>query len=97
MKDPPAHHSSATVNFGPTDAVECAVAERLRKTSAPSGGAGRHPHTIAAWKFETAQAMLGKSMRVGEVARSTGLTRQTVYRIKGDPVGVEAALTIWGI
>jgi hypothetical protein len=69
MKDPPAHHSSATVNFGPTDAVECAVAERLGKTSAPSGGAGRHPHTIAAWKFETAQAML--------VARSTGLTRQT--------------------
>jgi predicted DNA-binding transcriptional regulator AlpA len=28
--------------------------------------------------------MLGKSVSVGEVARITGLTRQTVYRIKDD-------------
>jgi putative DNA-invertase from lambdoid prophage Rac len=41
--------------------------------------------------------MLGKSASVGEVARVTGLTRQTVYRIKGDPVGAEAALATWGI
>ena len=47
-------------------------------------------------KHESAQAMLGKSASVGEVARSTGLTRQTVYRIKDDPAGAEAALAIWG-
>jgi putative DNA-invertase from lambdoid prophage Rac len=41
--------------------------------------------------------MLGKSASVGEVARITGLTRQTVYRIKDDPVGAEAALATWGI
>jgi hypothetical protein len=40
--------------------------------------------------------MLEKSASVGEVARVTGLTRQTVYRIKGDQVGAGAALAIWG-
>jgi putative DNA-invertase from lambdoid prophage Rac len=41
--------------------------------------------------------MLGKSASVGEVARTIGLTRQTVYRIKGDPGAAEAALATWGI
>jgi putative DNA-invertase from lambdoid prophage Rac len=48
-------------------------------------------------QFESAQAMLGKSASVGEVARATGLTRQTVYRLKDDPVGAEAALATWGM
>jgi len=30
------------------------------------------------------------------IARETGLTRQTVYRIKGDPAGAEAALVALG-
>jgi DNA invertase Pin-like site-specific DNA recombinase len=38
--------------------------------------------------------MLGKSASVGEVARNTGLTRQTVHRIKNDPAGAEAALAM---
>jgi hypothetical protein len=28
--------------------------------------------------------------------RATGLTRQTIYRIKDDPAGAEAALATWG-
>jgi DNA invertase Pin-like site-specific DNA recombinase len=48
-------------------------------------------------QFENAQAMLAKSASVGEVARTTGLTRQTVYRIKDDPAAAEAALATWGI
>jgi putative DNA-invertase from lambdoid prophage Rac len=56
---------------------------------------GRKP-SYSRKQFESAQAMLGKSASVGEVARSTGLTRQTVYRIKDDPVGAEAALATWG-
>ena len=48
-------------------------------------------------QLESAQAMLGKSASVGEVAKVTGLTRQTVYRIKDDPAGAEAALAIWGV
>ena len=57
---------------------------------------GRKP-SYSRKKYESAQAMLGKSASVGEVARVTGLTRQTVYRIKGDPVGAEGALATWGI
>jgi len=47
-------------------------------------------------QFESVQSMPGKSASVGEVARSTGLTRQTIYRIKDDPAVAEAALATWG-
>ena len=57
---------------------------------------GRKP-SYSRKQFENAQAMLGKSASVGEVARSTGLTRQTIYRIKDDPAGAEAALATWGV
>src|SRR6478735_421500 len=55
-----------------------------------NGGAraykGRKP-SYSRKQFESAQAMLQKSASVGEVARSTALTGQTVYRIKDDPAG----------
>jgi putative DNA-invertase from lambdoid prophage Rac len=57
---------------------------------------GRKP-SYSRKQLESAQAMLGKSSSVGEVAKSTGLTRQTVYRIKDDPAAAEAALAIWGV
>ena len=47
--------------------------------------------------FVSAQSMLGKSASVGEVARTTGLTRQRVYRIKDDPAAAEAAVATWGM
>jgi putative DNA-invertase from lambdoid prophage Rac len=34
---------------------------------------------------------------IAQVAKETGLTRQTVYRIKDDPVASEAALAAWGM
>jgi DNA invertase Pin-like site-specific DNA recombinase len=39
-----------------------------------------------------------RSMTAGiaQIAKDTGLTRQTVYRIKEDPAGAEAALAAWG-
>ena len=57
---------------------------------------GRKP-SYSRKQFESAQAMLAKSASVGEVARTTGLTRQTVYRIRDDPVAAEAALATWGM
>jgi putative DNA-invertase from lambdoid prophage Rac len=57
---------------------------------------GRKP-SYSRKEFESAQAMLGKSASVREVARTTGLTRQTVYRIKDDPIAAEAALATWGM
>ncbi len=57
---------------------------------------GRKP-SYSRKQFESAQAMLGKSASVGEVARTTGLTRQTIYRIKDDAAVAEAALATWGM
>src|SRR3981189_1153474 len=57
---------------------------------------GRKP-SYSRKQLETAQAMLGKSTSVGEVARTTGLTRQTVYRIKDDAGGAEVARAPWGM
>jgi putative DNA-invertase from lambdoid prophage Rac len=57
---------------------------------------GRKP-SYSRKQFESAQAMLGKSSSVGEVARTTGLTRQAINRIKDDPAAAEAALVTWGM
>jgi putative DNA-invertase from lambdoid prophage Rac len=57
---------------------------------------GRKP-SYSRKQFGSAQAMILKSASVGEVARTTGLTRQTVYRIKDDPAAAEAALVTWGM
>ena len=57
---------------------------------------GRKP-SYSRKQYESAQAMLGKSASVGEVTRSTGRTHQTVYRIKDDQAGAEAALATWGV
>ncbi len=40
--------------------------------------------------------MLGQQ-GVATIARQTGLSRQTVYRIEADPAGAEAALVTWGL
>jgi hypothetical protein len=41
--------------------------------------------------------MLGhETVGIAQIARETGLTRQTVYRIKGDPAGAEGALVAFG-
>jgi putative DNA-invertase from lambdoid prophage Rac len=44
------------------------------------------------------RAMLGQqTVGIAQIAKETGLTRQTVYRIKGDPAGAEGALVAWGM
>jgi hypothetical protein len=34
---------------------------------------------------------------VGEIAKIRGLSRQTIYRIKADPIAAEAVLTSWAV
>jgi putative DNA-invertase from lambdoid prophage Rac len=42
--------------------------------------------------------MLATAMvRIATIAKKTGLSRQTVYRIKDDPAGAEAILAAWGM
>jgi putative DNA-invertase from lambdoid prophage Rac len=49
-------------------------------------------------QFNKVRATLGqRAASITQIARETGLTRQTVYRIKGDPAGAEGALVAWGM
>ena len=58
---------------------------------------GRKP-SFTRDQLNKVRAMLGQqTVGIAQIARETGLTRQTVYRIKDDPAGAEAALGVWGI
>jgi putative DNA-invertase from lambdoid prophage Rac len=58
---------------------------------------GRKP-SYTREQFEAVRDMLGQeAAAIGRIANATGLSRQTVYRIKGDPAGSEAALATWGV
>src|SRR5262245_8914073 len=58
---------------------------------------GRKP-SYTREQLNKVRAMLGQqAVGIAQIAKQTGLTRQTVYRIKGDPAGAEAALTAWGL
>lgn len=46
-------------------------------------------------QFNQVCAMLGRQPS-RKIARHTKLTRQTIYRIKDDSAGAEAALAAWG-
>jgi putative DNA-invertase from lambdoid prophage Rac len=49
-------------------------------------------------QFVRVRAMLGQqTVGIAQIAKETGLTRQTIYRIKDDPAGAEAALAAWGM
>lgn len=55
---------------------------------------GRKP-SFTREQLATVIDMLEVSNGVGEIAAATGLSRQTVYRIKEDRAAAEAALAIW--
>jgi putative DNA-invertase from lambdoid prophage Rac len=55
---------------------------------------GRKPSYTRA-QLTTVQHMLGQTANVIQIAKATNLSRQTVYRIKGDPAAAEAALATW--
>jgi putative DNA-invertase from lambdoid prophage Rac len=49
-------------------------------------------------QYDRARALLAQeAVGIARVAKETGLTRQTIYRIKDDPVSAEAALAAWGL
>jgi putative DNA-invertase from lambdoid prophage Rac len=58
---------------------------------------GRKP-SFTREQFVKVGALLGQqTVGIAQIANETGLTRQTIYRIKGDPAGAEAALVAWGM
>lgn len=40
--------------------------------------------------------MLAQGAGISTIASTTGLNRQTVYRLRNDPAAAETALTSWG-
>ncbi|NNJ76700.1 MAG: helix-turn-helix domain-containing protein [Anderseniella sp.] len=56
---------------------------------------GRKP-SYTREQLGTVKDLLGKGTGVTEVAKTTGLTRATIYRIKDDPTNAEKALLSWG-
>jgi putative DNA-invertase from lambdoid prophage Rac len=57
---------------------------------------GRKP-SFSRDQFNAVRAMLGQeALGIAQIAKETGLSRQTIYRIKDDPTGSEAALAAWG-
>lgn len=57
---------------------------------------GRKPSYTRS-QFTTVRDMLSQGVNISAIAKTTDLTRQTVYRIKDDPVASEAALTEWSL
>ena len=55
---------------------------------------GRKP-SFSRQQLETVRALLGQSIGISETAKKARVSRQTVYRIQGDPAGAEAALLRW--
>jgi putative DNA-invertase from lambdoid prophage Rac len=79
--------------------VEGCSEGRNRAAKAKDGAAylGRKP-SYTCRQFTMARHMLGHdAVGIARIAKETGLTRQTIYRIKDDPAGAEAALTVWGL
>jgi len=48
-------------------------------------------------QLRAVQDMLGQDAGISVIAKTTGLSRQAIYRIKDDPAGAEAVLTSWGM
>ncbi len=55
---------------------------------------GRKP-SFTRLQFKTVREMLNRSAAIALIANETGLTRQTVYRIKNDPAACEGMLAAW--
>jgi len=57
---------------------------------------GRRP-SYTRQELQTVLELLGKGSGASEIAKLTGLSRQTVLRIRSDPAAAEAALLAWGL
>jgi putative DNA-invertase from lambdoid prophage Rac len=72
-------------------------AQRAGIAHAKAGGEyrGRKP-SFTRQQLDLVRDMLGQNASAITIAKETGLSRQTVYRIKDDPAAVEASLATWG-
>lgn len=66
----------------------------VRSTDAPTKYRGRKP-SFTREQFLTVCNMLDLSTGVATISAATGLSRQTIYRIRDDRTAAEAALASW--
>jgi putative DNA-invertase from lambdoid prophage Rac len=77
------------------EAMKAAQRAGIDYAKAKSGGyLGRKP-SYTREQLVTVQNMLGQAANVATIAKASGLSRQTIYRIKDDPVAAETSLTEW--
>lgn len=79
-----------------TKEAQKAGIEHAKATEGATKYKGRKP-TFSRDQFTRVRDMLGQGAGVSEVSKLTGLTRQTVYRIKDDPTRQAKALEAWGL
>jgi putative DNA-invertase from lambdoid prophage Rac len=81
------------------EATKAAQRAGIEHAKAKNGAAylGRKP-SYTRQQFEQVRILLDQeAVGIARIAQETGLTRQTIYRIKEDPAGAEASLTAWGL
>jgi DNA invertase Pin-like site-specific DNA recombinase len=57
---------------------------------------GRKP-SYSRDQYKAVQDMLAQDANISIIAKTTGLSRQAIYRIRDDAVAAEASLAVWGM
>jgi len=80
------------------EATKAAQAAGIEHAKASNGSAyrGRKPSFTRA-QMEAVRDLLAQDAGVSVIARTSGLSRQAIYRMKDDPAEAEAALAKWGL
>jgi putative DNA-invertase from lambdoid prophage Rac len=76
------------------EAQKAGVADRIAKDD--GGYLGRKP-SFNRSQFDTVTDLASKGMGASEIARVSGLSRQTVYRIRDDRAEADRSLARWGL
>lgn len=66
------------------------------KANNPGSYRGRKP-SFTREQMSAVLDLFGQGTGIAAIATLTGLSRQTVYRIKDDPAGAEESLAVWGL
>jgi DNA invertase Pin-like site-specific DNA recombinase len=70
--------------------------EHAKALNKPRTYKGRKPSYSRA-QFDTIVRMLAESSGASDISKATGLTRQTILRIRADPAAANDALVDWGL
>lgn len=85
--------ASAQAQAEATKAAQAAGIEHAKATEAKAYR-GRKPSFTRA-QLETVRDLLAQDSGISSIAKATGLSRQSIYRMKDDPAEAEAALVKW--